>query len=168
MRSHLQWSALVLAAVQLTACGGTNPPVTVVGPEADVRALSGNWFGEYASPLTGRSGTIVFALEAGADSAWGRVVMTPSGAAGPVRPWQNPRGAVAMPRPTELSIRFVHIAGGRVSGSLTPYADPATGEPRYTVFEGRMVADTIAGTYTSRPSVGDPPTGRWRVVRDRP
>lgn len=165
MRSRVKWSTLVLGAVQLAACGGANRAVTVVGPAADVQALAGNWFGEYSSPLTGRTGTIVFELQAGGDSAWGRVVMTPRGAAGPVLPWQNPRGT--MPAPAELTIHFVHVANDRVSGSLTPYADPVSGEPRYTVFEGSIAGDTVAGTYTTRPSAGEP-TGRWRVVRDRP
>jgi hypothetical protein len=82
-------------------------------------------------------------------------------------PWQNPRGT--MPVPTELTIRFVHVASDQISGSLTPYADPVSGEPLYTVFVGRLVGDTISGTYTTRPSSGSSqPTGRWQVVRDRP
>lgn len=151
----------------LTACGGNAPPVTVVGAAADLRALSGNWFGDYSSSLTGRTGTIVFQLQSGGDSAWGHVVMTPRGAAGPVVPWQNPRATA--PAPRELTIRFVRVGNGQVSGSLTPYGDPMTGEPLYTVFEGRVAGDTISGTYTTRPATGGGvPTGRWQVVRDRP
>lgn len=166
MRSQVRWSAFIITAT-VCACGGSNPPVTVVGPAADIRALGGSWFGDYASSLTGRTGTIVFELQAGGDSAWGRVVMTARGAAGHMMPWQNPRGPILTS--TELTIRFVRVANDQVSGSLMPYADPVTGEPRYTVFEGRVVADTISGTFSTRPpaSPGEP-TGQWRVVRDRP
>jgi hypothetical protein len=159
-------SAVVLTAALVIGCAGTNPPVTVVGPAADLRALSGNWFGDYSSVITGRTGTIVFELQAGSDSAWGRVVMTPRGAAGPIMPWQNPRGP--LPAPKELTIRFVRVVNDQVSGSLTTYADPVSGEPLFTVFQGRLVGDTITGTYSTKPTAGPgDQTGRWRVVRDR-
>lgn len=169
MRHPRGWQTLgfMVAALQL-ACGGSNPPVTVVGPAADIRSLTGNWFGDYWSPYTGRSGTITFELAAAIDSAWGRVVMTPRGAAGPLEAWRGTRFPQAYVS-TELTIRFIRVAGSQVTGSLTPYADPATGEPLFTVFEGQVAGDTIAGTYTTRPVSGsDGPTGRWRVVRDRP
>lgn len=166
MRPQGTWCGFVFL-VQLAGCGGTNPPVTVVGPAADLRALSGSWLGDYSSVLTGRTGTIVFELQAGGDSAWGRVVMTPGGAAGPITPWQNPRGP--LPAPTALTIRFVRVVNDQVSGSLTPYADPVSGEPLFTVFQGLVVGDTITGTYATRPTAGPgDQTGRWRVVRDRP
>lgn len=163
MRSRVKWIPLLTVAA-FAGCGGHNPPVTVVGAAADLRTLTGAWFGDYSSPLTGRTGSIVFELQSNPDSAFGRVVMTPHGAAGPIEPWRNPRGP--LPAPTELTIRFVRVANGRVSGSLTPYADPATGEPLFTVFEGRVTGDTIEGTYTTRPGSNEP-TGRWQVVRDR-
>lgn len=162
MQAQIKWKALV-AITALGACGGNPPPVTVLGRTADIRGLIGSWVGDYSSPLTGRSGTIVFELQAGGDSAWGHVVMTARGAAGPLMPWQNPRAPTMTA--TELTIRFVRVVNDEVSGSLTPYADPTTGEPRYTVFEGRLVGDTIAGTYTTRPAGPGEPTGRWRVER---
>lgn len=158
----------VLAAV-LASCGGTAPPVTVVGPARDLQALAGTWFGDYASPVTGRTGSILFELRANTDSAFGSVVMTPRGAPGPLAPWRDPRTPQSSAPPTQLTIRFVRVTGGHVTGSLTPYADPVSGEPLSTAFEGQMAGDTISGTFTTRPGGGaDTPTGRWRVVRSRP
>lgn len=167
-RSSLGVPILALAAaLQAGACGGANPPVTVVGAAPDLRTLSGTWVGEYASPLTGRNGSIVFELAAGGDSAWGRVIMTPRGAAGPLEAWRDPRAGLPGV-PTDLTIRFVRVRGDQVTGALTPYPDPRSGDPLFTVFEGRATADTIAGTFTTRPVPGsDRPTGWWRAVRER-
>lgn len=150
----------------VASCMGGAPPVTVVGAEPDLRALSGAWFGEYSSVLTGRRGTIWFELRATDDSAFGSVVMTPKGAPGPLRPWQDPsltKGQL----PIELTISFVRISNSRITGALAPYADPASGEPLHTTFEGEIAGDTIAGTFTTRPLSGssEGPTGTWRVQR---
>jgi hypothetical protein len=157
----------LLGALQLVSCGGSTPPVTVVGTASDIQALSGTWYGDYSSPITGRSGSILFELRAAGDSAFGRVVMTPHGATGALAPWRDAR----MPQstaPTELTIRFVRITNERITGSLTPYADPSSGEPLFTVFEGQAAGDTISGTFTTRSGPGpDHPTGQWRVVRSR-
>jgi hypothetical protein len=154
----------------LTACGGNAPPVRVMGPATDIRAITGTWVGDYSSALTGRTGVVSFTLRADGDSAFGDVLMTPNGARGSLRPWQDPRQPSPVAPPHELSIRFVRVAGDHVSGSLTPYADPETGVRLFTSFEGRVVGDTISGTYTTRRTRDDEnsPTGRWRVVRERP
>ena len=159
-----------LVAMTLTACGGNAPPVRVVGPATDVRAIAGTWVGDYSSAVTGRTGVISFTLRADGDSAFGDVLMTPNGARGPLRPWQDPRQPSPLAAPRELGIRFVRVAGDRVSGSLTPYADPETGARLFTSFEGQVVGDTISGTYTTRRTreAENSPTGRWRVVRERP
>src|ERR1043166_5630706 len=61
----------------LFGCGASQPPVPVVGGEADIARLAGQWLGEYSSAETGRSGSIVFTLTSGSDTATGDVVMTP-------------------------------------------------------------------------------------------
>lgn len=157
-----------LVAGALTACGGNAPPVQMVGAAGDIRALAGSWVGDYSSAQTGRMGIVSFTLRADGDSAFGDVLMTPNGGRGPLRPWQDPRQPSPLAAPRELTIRFVRVTGDHVSGSLTPYADPQTGERLSTRFEGQVVGDTISGTYTTRRAAETRPTGRWRVVREHP
>ena len=156
------------ALLGLAACGVRNPPVAVAGPRSEVASLAGDWDGSYASPVTGRTGTIAFTLTTGGDSAFGAVTMIPNGLRQPLAPWrgQNSPGG-PLPSAELLTIRFVRVAAGRVSGSLTPYADPETGAAAHTRFEGMLVGDTVAGTFTTRFESDRPtgPTGTWRVVR---
>lgn len=171
MKSYRSIQCGMVAFVALFSawsCSGSAPPVTIVGAALDIRALSGSWVGDYASAVTGRSGTVSFELRATDDSAFGSVVMTPKGATGPLRPWQDPR-MIKTQVPVELKIRFVRVKNKMVSGALAPYGDPSTGEPSYTSFEGEIVADTITGIFTTRPISGaaQGPTGTWRVERTR-
>ena len=62
------------ALLLLAGCAGNPSPVPVVGTASDVRALSGEWAGEYRSPETGRTGSITFKLAAGRDTAFGDVL----------------------------------------------------------------------------------------------
>ena len=152
----------------LVACGGSQSPVPVVGREADISKLAGEWSGEYSSGETGRSGSILFTLKSGTDTATGDVVMTPRfAAAGPPQAGQpSPQVALAS---QAIDIKFVRVTGGQVSGSLAPYTDPTCNCPLHTTFVGRLVGDTLAGTYTSRhENAQDMQQGRWRVVRKSP
>lgn len=157
-------AATVLAGF-LSACGGSQTPVPVVGRDADISRLAGQWLGDYSSVETGRSGSIVFTLQAGSDTAAGDVVMTPRfAAAGP--------GGQTTPQPTvtqagqAIDIKFVRVSGGQVSGALAPYTDPTCNCPLHTTFVGRLAGDTLSGTYSSRhENANDVQQGRWRVVR---
>ena len=162
--------ALLAAAF---GCAVKQPPVKVVGPAHDVAAIAGHWSGEYGSPATGRTGTIDFTTTARGDSASGVVVMIPAGFAQPLRPWRDPALTGQEPSaatPSMLTITLVWVKGDRISGSLAPYADPETGARLYTAFEGRLVADTISGTFSTGEgsAATTEPTGTWRVVRRRP
>ncbi|OLC03549.1 MAG: hypothetical protein AUH45_05210 [Gemmatimonadetes bacterium 13_1_40CM_69_22] len=132
-------------------------------------ALAGQWEGSYSSAATGRSGSISFTLSANGDSAVGDVIMIPRGWGRPLQALDRlgPTGAaVAQPRSAVLTINFVRVAGGRVTGTLAPYADPETGASLSTTFEGRLDGNTIAGTYTTRGAGSpDPQTGQWKVTR---
>ena len=155
----------------LAACaGGPHTPVPVVGTARDVQALAGQWGGWYSSAVTGRNGSISFALTARGDSAVGDVVMIPRGSGQPLRPWnQSPApGVTPPPHASVLTINFVRVTAGRVTGSLAPYADPETGAKLFTRFEGTLAGDTIEGTYTTT-STGsvDSQTGQWQVTRRR-
>jgi hypothetical protein len=141
----------------------------MVGQEADVSQLAGEWFGEYSSAESGRSGSITFKLIAGSDSATGDVVMSPRFNARPQTGQVQPTGP-AMPGTIQaLTINFVRVAGGQVSGSLAPYTDPTCGCTLHTTFVGRLRADTLAGTYTSlQDQSREVQRGQWQVVRQKP
>ena len=120
MRYRLVASFLVST---LLGCHPTAAPVPVRGT---VDPLVGEWLGEYSSSETGRSGSIVFKLTAGRDTATGDVLMIPGNVdiptAMPNTNDPNYRG------PRILKISFVRCEGNEVSGWLEPYPDPDTGE----------------------------------------
>jgi len=153
----------------LSACGASRSPVPLVGASTDISALTGEWAGDYSSVESGRSGSISFTLRAAGDSAFGDVVMIPSAWGRPLVPWRQESatgaGANQAPASTVLTIRFVRVEHGHVSGTLDPYADPQTGARLLTTFSGEVNGNTIAGTYTTRLPSGDTQTGRWTVQR---
>ena len=156
----------IAGAAFLAACSGPSTPVPIAGTATDLASLAGEWSGDYSSQQTGRSGSIVFRLTAGTDSATGDVMMSPMGGAGP-------RGAMTPYAPAEtarspqvLAIRFVRVENGRVSGRLDPYTEPECACVLFTVFEGQLRGNVLEGTYTSRvQATGQEQHGRWRVTR---
>lgn len=162
----MRWVPLLAVAA---ACGPAMvPPVEVQGARDDVSALAGAWAGEYESPQAGRGGSIVFRLSADGDTAVGDVVMMPRAGIVAVPPPEGDHSPVRAAPPRELTIRFVRVDGGRVTGTLDPYADPDCGCAVTTTFEGTLRGDVIEGTFITR---GPPPhgeaTGTWRVQRTR-
>jgi hypothetical protein len=169
----IRLGALCLLVVASAACAAKRPQTRLVGPARDVVAIAGHWTGEYGSPTTGRSGTIEFTVAPQGDSASGVVVMIPAGFGQPLRPWRDPAllgDGRSSAIPTLLTITLVWVKGDRVNGSLAPYADPETGTRLFTTFSGRLVADTISGTFSTGQgtAAATEETGRWRVVRARP
>jgi len=162
-RSPTLPTLLVLA---VSACAASRSPVPLVGASADVSALTGEWAGDYSSTESGRSGSISFTLRAAGDSAFGDVMMVPAAWGRPLMPYrqQNAAGGQA-PETTVLTIRFVRVQQGHVSGTLDPYADPQTGARLLTTFTGEVNGNSIAGTYTTRLPSGETQTGRWSVQR---
>ena len=161
-------SASVAAAILVgAACAANQTPVPVVGHADDLAALAGEWSGEYSSTESGRSGSISFTLRSATDSAFGDVVMIPAEWGQPLLPWRGEAAPSAAQRPmTEvLTINFVRVEAGRVNGTLTPYADPRTGERLLTTFVGDLRGNSIAGTYTTRLPSGGTQTGRWSAQR---
>jgi hypothetical protein len=162
------WRQLAFAAAVATAaCGAPSTPVPVAGSATDLQSLAGEWTGEYSSTETGRSGSIVFRLTAGTDSASGDVMMTPQGGSNiPSGPTAGPTSVTRAPQ--VLTIRFVRIEGGRISGRLDPYVEPDCACTLHTVFTGELKGDTLAGAYTSRlQTTGQEQHGRWSVTRRR-
>jgi hypothetical protein len=162
--------AVVLALAPITGCATTPAPVPVVGDVAGLGALTGEWGGEYQGETSGRSGSIIFQLAAGADTAYGDVVMIPRERRDSRLPVQDPSAGLPIPRtPQVLSIAFVRAADGGLSGRLAPYRDPDCDCVLITRFAGRIRGDVIEGTFTSTPEGdGAPQQGTWKVTRKKP
>lgn len=139
-----------------------SPPVPVAG--ADLSVLVGKWQGEYSSPDTGRSGSIVIEFKKGGKVAQGDVLMVPKGSLSAPAPTAGADPLTSMPQ--VLQISFVNVEGGAVQGNMDPYIDPQCNCEVDTTYVGRISGDTIEGTFTSTPSgAGAPTTGRWKVTR---
>jgi len=163
---------LLFVAGALMACATKPTPVTLSGDAGDRASLAGKWTGEYSSPSTGRSGSIVFNLSPSGDAATGDVVMVPRGLDRPLTPYTagntTVAGAQAPPASQVLTIKLVRVNGDTVSGVLDAYRDPECNCPVVTTFTGPLSGDTIDGTFTTRGAqAAAPQNGNWRVSRKR-
>lgn len=168
--------AILLGAVIDGCVSAPAPAVPVTGSAQELAALAGTWEGEYSSDATGRRGSIRFTLRSATDSAFGDVVMLPTGAAQPlVRASSGERGGVeragaergaGVARTDVLTIRFVRADDGMVTGSLDPYRAPDCDCILTTTFSGELRGDAIEGTFVTTGDVAAPrQSGRWRVTR---
>lgn len=159
--------ALPVALLLAAACAGTPAPVTVVGTESDLASLDGSWSGEYRGSGSGRSGSIVFEVQADSQLATGDVTMVPRGSNRPLhRAHDGSVNEASIPTTQVLTIRFVRVSGGRVSGELDAYHAPDCDCDLLTRFLGTLRGDTISGTYETTGERGaDRASGEWRVVR---
>jgi hypothetical protein len=154
-------SLVLLATLLAGGCAPASSPVPIQG---DARALEGHWVGEYSSATTGRTGSIVFTLVAGTDTAQGDVLMTPTV---PNRVNGSPVSAAnPYPAPQVLHINLVRAFGHQVSGRLDPYTDPDCRCRVTTIFSGRLEGDAIEGKYFTYPEGQDVAIeGHWQVTR---
>ena len=160
---------IVVVTLALAGCSSAPAPVPMAGAPTDIRQMAGEWGGDYQGETSGRSGSIIFQLAAGADTAFGDVVMI-SHQRRPARlPEQDPSAGLPMARtPEVLSIAFVRATGDSVEGRLRPYRDPDCECMLDTRFRGQIHGDTIEGTYTSQPSDGGRPQGgTWKVKKKK-
>lgn len=153
--------------VALGACSTQPAPIPMQGSPMAVRRLVGSWAGAYASAQSGRSGSISFTLSAERDTAYGDVIMIPRGLNHPLRAaMEEESGATGGEHQQLLTIRFVAVRGDRVEGTLEPYRDPECGCLLLTRFEGRVLGDSIVGTYRSHHvEGGNNVSGTWQVKR---
>lgn len=167
----LRW-VLAAALAGAAACASTQEPhVPVSISPADLSRMGGEWVGSYSSPVTGRSGSIVFHLTATPDSAHGDVIMVPRATGQPQL--RRPVGSgdptlqpATQPEPRELTIRFARFENDRVTGRMDPYTDPDCNCVVHTIFDGTVKGNRIEGTFTTygAPS-GVRVTGTWKVER---
>lgn len=153
-----------LLALTLTiACASLPDPVPVFGDIDDVSALVGEWSGEYDGGSTGRSGSIVFDLLGGTDTARGDVVMIPR-ASGTLPTGQGDGAPLEARGSQVISISALRVARGEVSGTLAPYTDPDCSCTVRTTFTGRLRGDTIDGMFVTQ-GAGREQSGRWSVTK---
>jgi len=162
MRSKL----IGMAALALigASCIARQTPVPLAASDADLGRLAGEWKGSYEGDATGRSGSIVFRIRAGSDTAFGDVVMVPK----PLNVVSTDRLATARrpDSPRALTIHFVRISGDTIRGRLDPYPDPETGELVVTTFTGWLRdIRTFAGIFVTTAGNGAQQGGRWKVTR---
>jgi len=157
------FGALFLALL-LPGCAATPAPEIPLAyaARAQADALTGQWWGDYGSVQSGRHGRVRFSLEASDEvSATGDVLMIPQRLVGGDPPETTHPGP-----PTSLRVSFVRIEDGTLVGALEPYNDPGCGCLVSTTFIGRVVDNSIEGTYVSQGGamhLGH--SGRWRVDR---
>jgi hypothetical protein len=151
----------------LSSCASASRQVPVTGDSEKVAVLVGEWRGEYTSPMTGRKGSMYFALHEGSEAAEGDVVMIPN--KGNVVNWED-RVTFASARHLAevLPIRFVRLESGLVSGRLEPYVDPDCGNVHMTTFFGEVRdGRVIRGSFVSLSTAHRLYTGKWSAVRVR-
>lgn len=172
MRKALITTVIVSLALFPISCGSSEPgPVQVVGVPEDLVPLTGEWTGTYDSAATGRAGSITFHLTENPSGAHGDVLMVPKQEhvynlpLHDARDHQSPQGMLSSS--SLLAIEFVRIAGGEISGKMTPYPDPElSGATLETHFTGHLDGDWIEGTFVTYSDRGaSPRRGTWRVHR---
>jgi hypothetical protein len=149
--------------------------VPVQGAEEEKSAFAGVWTGSYWSRAAGRHGTIRFTLPEHADTGYGEVEITFSPslhlgreAAAADYPKAHPE-ELQPGGSTTIGITMVRIQRDRVQGTMAPYWDPDCECRAQTVFEGKLDATGIAGSFTIRREPADRRilTGEWRVEQER-
>jgi hypothetical protein len=157
--------------VSLVAACATNPAPVPLTADPEGRALlAGKWGGSYYTSDGGRAGSIELWFDphdtTGVECR-GDVVMVPRTFSQPA-PYED--GGISAPEEAVrvLSIEFLKVTGHRVYGTITPYADPETGETLSTSFDGTIVGDRISGTLvTIHAKSGDRAAGTWEVTRQK-
>jgi hypothetical protein len=163
---------LLAGSLVAAGCSAFAPPIHLEGRVADVRALVGDWHGEYVVfGASGRRGTITFILEAGRETATGAVVMIPAGSHEPYARNRIDRDTVVAGREYSissevLSIRLVRVENDMIRGDMDGYWDPDRQCVAHTEFYGLVNGTTIEGTFRTTYSAPFLETsGRWFVKK---
>lgn len=159
---------IIYIAVLFWGCS-SHSSFRVDASQADLTAIVGKWNGSFKNNDSQWSGTIVFSMEAGKDTAYGNVIMTPRGSTEPYYLAISGERVTIQPRLDRfLTVSFVRVEGGAISGTLTPYFDPENSQVVTITFYGRIVDDAIVGTYkSSSANVFGERTGTWKVTREK-
>ena len=168
-RTHRVTMTLAAAAAILSACAYKPTPVTLIASAGDVISLAGTWEGTYRGKESERTGSILFTIEAGKDTAFGDVLMEAPARydfiAADVATGEHARHSRA---PEVLRITWVGLHRGYVEGALEAYIAPDCKCTVKTVFSGHVDddGDEIKGEFvTTGTSLRQ--TGTWTVRRTR-
>ena len=155
----------------LAGCTGMAPqpaPVMVQGASRDTRQLAGTWRGEFHSARTGRVGSIFFDLRANGDTAFGSVTFDRVVPVAACTDMTRPQQASSIVVPVVLRFGALATYRGSLGGWLRPYRDPDLSCWMDTWFEGRLVQDTLEGTFASRRTDTDSVRlGTWWAARTK-
>ena len=168
MRKASMVPAVVSLAFLFISCASSEPgPVKVIGAPEDLVTITGEWIGTYESGATGRSGSITFHLTENPEGAHGDVLMVPKhefvyDSEGHHQGMTSSGAGVGV-----LSIEFVRVSAGEITGKIAPYDDPEVfGATLETHFTGRVDGEWIEGTFVTYSDHGvSPRRGTWRVHR---
>jgi hypothetical protein len=159
---------VALLAVTLFGCRYQAPPVSLQGDDTDISVIAGRWSGEYTGVQSGRSGSILFTVQAGKDTAYGDVMMTPQlNQTLRAADHGTPAHGQHVSTPDLLRVTFIRVRGGSIEGSLEPYVAPDCNCVVTTVFRGRLAGNEIKGDFETRGEGGLRQGGSWSVTRKR-
>ena len=157
-----------LGGVILAGCNpaATSYPVPLQGSRADIRRLAGSWAGEFENSETRRVGRIFLELIQDSDTAYGHITF---GRVVPVTTCSDmsrPQAGSSIVAPVVLRIGGLVTEKGSVGGWILPYRDPELSCWMDTWFEGRLVDDTLRGTfYSRRTDIDTVRAGNWWAAR---
>ena len=155
-----------IAMMLLAGCRYRPDTVPLAGDREAWQQMVGEWQGTFTGRETGRVGTITFVIKAGADSAWGDVMMTMTGVPEPFLPIDARDVHLHHVMDVQaLSIGFVRLADGQIRGSLEPFRSPDCLCVARTTFLGRVSGNTIEGGYVTALETGVETHGSWSVKR---
>ena len=143
-------------------------PIRVQGESRDIRQLAGTWRGEFHNAGTGRVGTIFFDLRADSDTAYGSVTFDRVVPIAACTDMIRPQATSSIVVPVVLRFGALATYRGSLGGWLQPYRDPDLSCWMDTWFEGRLVRDTLEGTFASRRMDTDTVRlGTWWAARTK-
>ena len=168
MRSELRTATWPLLLLLGCACATHEPSaVRVQGYSRDIRRIAGTWRGEFHSS-TGRVGTIFFDLKAGSETAHGNATFDRAIPTQACTDMTRPPETSEVRVPVVLQFGALTTAEGSIGGWFKPYRDPDLSCWMDTWFEGRLVQDTLRGSFFARPTdIDTVRMGTWWAARLR-
>lgn len=157
-------SVLVVAALALAGCAGRPESAPTPQVSADLAAMNGYWVGEFETYQAGSRGSITLTVRSSTDTAFGDIVIVPSGfrpvVAADVKTHLNHSAA-----PEMLRVSFKRVFGGMVEGVVEDYFSERCGCVVTTLLQGTPTKNQIAGEFVTSDNRGVRERGTWSVER---